>query len=112
MNAEPITFSEDRSIAVPPGAVIKTGYVDVFKCRLACRERMALGDVNGAFQKRLQLGSKQPWPCPRGYWEGDVFVIVDGRHEWVASVMLGLSHILVAWISAESGVDTTGAPCQ
>ena len=98
MDTQPIALVEDRSIAVPNGAVIRTGYVDVFLCRLACRERMAVGDVNGAYQRRIQLGDRQPWPCPRGHWQDGVFVIVDGRHEWVAAVMLGLSHILVAWI--------------
>src|SRR5688572_29428296 len=98
MNIQSITIYEDRSIAVPPGTVVKTTYVDVFKCGLACRERMAIGDVSGAYQKRLQLGDKQPWPCPRGHWDGDTFVIVDGRHEWVATVMLGLPYLLVAWV--------------
>lgn len=98
MEVQPIALVQDRSIAVPPGAVIRTDYVDVFRCRLSCRATMAMGDVNTAYQKRIQLGERQPWPCPRGHWDGDTFVVVDGRHEWVAAVMLGLSHILVAWI--------------
>ncbi len=99
MESQPVFLSEDRSIAVPQGQIIKTAYVEVFKCRLACRDRMSMGDVNGAYQKRLQLAEKQPWPCPRGHWEGDEFVIIDGRHEWVATVMLGLPYILVAWVA-------------
>ena len=100
MTAQPILHAEDRSFAVPPGAVIRTDYVDVFRCRLGCRARMAMGDVNTAYQRRLQLAHSQPWPCPKGHWDGDVFVIEDGRHDWVASVMLGQSHILVAWVEA------------
>ncbi|HEX2020262.1 MAG TPA: hypothetical protein VGO17_15110 [Aurantimonas sp.] len=83
---------------MPAGHVVRTGYVPVFDVILACRDRMAVGDVDRAYQKRLQLGSRQPWPCPRGHWQGNRFVIVDGRHEYVATLMLGLSHILVAWI--------------
>lgn len=97
-----VATSTDRSIAVPSGYIVKTGYVDVFRVRLASRERMAVGDVDRAFQKRLQLGDLQPFPPPNGYWEegicGKTFVINDGRHEWVATVMLGHTHILVAWL--------------
>ena len=89
----------DRSIDVPSGQVIKTDYVEIHRIKTACKERMSIGDVKVAFEKRLQMGGRQPWPCPWGYWEGDWFVIVDGRHEFVASIMLGLSHILVAWLA-------------
>lgn len=88
-------------MAVPPGRVIRTGYVRVEDVKLACRERMAVGDVDRAYQRRLQLGDHQPWPCPRGHWEGSRFVIIDGRHEFVAALMLGVEQILVAWADGD-----------
>lgn len=88
---------DDRTLDIPPGHVVRTGYVDVFSVRLACRDRLAVGDVDRAYQRRLQLGDRQPWPCPNGWWEGETFVVADGRHEWVATVMLGHTHMLVAW---------------
>lgn len=91
----------DRHLIVPQGWIVKTGYVDVFKCRLACRERMAVGDVSHAFSKRLAHGSNQPFPPPNGRWEDDHFIIHDGRHQWVASIMLGLEYILVAWLAED-----------
>lgn len=91
-------FAEDRTLSVPPGAVVKTAYVDIWRVRLACRERMAVGDVGESYQKILQLGDRSRFPCPNGHWEGDEFVIHDGRHEFVASLMLGKTHILVAWV--------------
>ena len=98
----PVTLAADRSMLVPAGSVVRTRYVPVFDCVLACRDRMAVGDVAAAYQKVIQLGTSSSWPCPRGYWsegrEDGAFVIVDGRHEWIASVMLGKEHILVAWI--------------
>lgn len=94
----PVAIAEDRSLAVPPGHVVRTGYVAVESVTLACRERMAPGDVKAAYERLLQLGGHQPWPSPRGHWEGERFVIVDGRHQYVASLMLGLTHVLVAWI--------------
>ena len=95
------SFASDRSLLVAPGQVVRTGYVDVFKCRLACRDRIAVGDVGEAYQKLLQVGNQSVWPCPNGHWEGDVFVIADGRHEWLASVMLGRGEVFVAWVEAE-----------
>lgn len=93
----PVALAEDRSLAVPPGRLIRTGYVSVWACRFACRERMAIGDMKTAFERRLQLGDHQRWPCPRGEWDGDEFVIIDGRHELLSAIMVGQEHILVAW---------------
>jgi hypothetical protein len=89
---------EDRSIAVPPGHIVKTGYVSVWNVEFSCRDRMSVGDVDRAFQKRLQLGDHQPWPPPRGHWHlNNRFIIEDGRHEYLAALMLGIEYLLVAW---------------
>jgi len=95
---EPVTFAEDRSMAVPPAHLVRTSYVAIEQVTMACRERMTPGDVKGAYEKLLQLNGAQPWPSPRGHWNGERFVIVDGRHQYIASLMLGLTHVLVAWV--------------
>ena len=77
--------------------------------RLACRERIAVGDFDRACQKRLQAGPDQPWPCPTGWWDGESFVLCDGRHEWLATVALGYEHLLVAWL--EAAVATADLEC-
>ena len=94
---------QDRAMLIEPGHVVRTGYVPVFDCILANRERMAVGDVDRAYQRVLQQGARSQWPCPNGRWDADTgrFVILDGRHEWIASVMLGKSHVLVAWVEAD-----------
>jgi hypothetical protein len=97
--AEAVKLAVDRSLAVPPGRRVVTGYVPIHRIRLACRDRMAVGDVEKAHRQQLQLGSYQAWPPPRGYWEGgDVFVIEDGRHAMVAALMIGIEHLFVAWL--------------
>lgn len=93
-----VAVAQDRSMLIPPGSIVETGYVSVWKCVFATRERMAVGDVDRAFQKRIQMGDHQSWPCPRGYWIDDEFIIVDGRHELIAALMLGIEYILVAWV--------------
>lgn len=98
-------LAADRSIAVPPGAIVKTGYVPIEDVVLACRDRMGIGDLSAAYQKRLQMGDHQAWPPPRGYWRGERFVVEDGRHEFVAALMLGQQFILVAWLDDGRGRD-------
>lgn len=89
----------DRSLSVPPGKTVQTGYVAVNRVRLGCRDRMGCGDVETAYRRQLALGDHQAWPCPVGQWDGDEFVIHDGRHAYVAALMIGLDHVLVAWIA-------------
>lgn len=91
-------FTDDRALRVLAGSIVKTGYVEIHKIKLACRECMAVGDVDRAYQRQLQLGADQLFPPPNGYWDGDTFVIRDGRHQMVASLMLGLEWLLVAWV--------------
>lgn len=96
-----LKIAEDRGMVVPAGRTVQTAYVPVDRVRLACRDRMATGDVERAMQRRMAAAPGQPWPCPIGHWDGPQFVIVDGRHEYVAALMLGCTHVLVAWIGAE-----------
>lgn len=98
MKPEPVPFAADRTILVPPGTTIRTGYVAIEDVRLACRDRMSVGDVSAAYQRLLQNAPSQPFPCPNGYWDGGRFVIQDGRHAYVAALMLGWSHLLVTWL--------------
>ncbi len=93
--------AEDRNLVVEPGQVVQTGYVPVERVKLACKERMAMGDVENAYRRILQLDGAQAWPPPVGYWEEGPerqFVILDGRHAFVAYLMLGYSRVLVAWL--------------
>ena len=88
---------QDRSISVAPGHRVVTGYVPIEQITMACRARMAVGDVEAAYRKQLALGDHQAFPCPNGRWDGDRFIIHDGRHAFVAALMLGMTHLLVAW---------------
>lgn len=56
-----------------------------------------MGDIDRSYQQQLQLGASQMWPPPVGKWEGETFVIYDGRHQWIAAVALGNESIFVAW---------------
>lgn len=110
MQAAPLHLAEDRALSIPSGHLVRTGLVDVFKVRLANRTRMAVGDIDRAYQKRLQTGGNHPFPCPNGRWDGDVFVIHDGRHEWLATIALGHAQMLVAWIEPSPDTAQGTAP--
>jgi len=93
----------DRAMVVPMGATVRTGYVALEQVRMLCRERMAVGDVEAAYRRLLQMGTASLFPPPNGRWDGGSFEIIDGRHEFVASLMLGKTHMLVAWIEGSAG---------
>lgn len=101
----PLRIAEDRGIVVPSGGRVLTEYIPIFTVILACRDRMAVGDVERAMQRRMSCSPDQPWPCPVGEWRGDRFAIFDGRHEYVAALMLGVEHLLVAWIEHTNNND-------
>ena len=100
---KPTTYVR-RSMHVPPGKVVREGYVPVWDIELLCRDRMAVGDVGAAFDRLLQVAPNQEHPPPFGYWKDGSFIIVDGRHAFVALLMLGYTHILVAWMEEDSNV--------
>lgn len=88
----------DRFMAVPAGCRVVTDYVSVWNIRLECRDRMAVGDVAASYNRLLQLAPRQEHPAPFGYWQDGRFILVDGRHAYVALLMLGVEQILVAWV--------------
>lgn len=89
---------------VGPGHVVKTEWVPVHRVKLGNDARIAVGDVQVAYEKVLQNGAEVgSWPPPTGYWEEDEvdqvwFVICDGRHEYIARLMHGQRYIFVAWV--------------
>lgn len=85
-------------MVVPAGAKVITGYVAIEDVVLACRDRMDVAAVGKAMQRRMAIAPAQPWPCPVGSMRSDGrYVLHDGRHDYVAALCLGCSHILVAW---------------
>lgn len=102
--------AEDRSMLVRPGQVPKAGWVDVWQCRFDCMDPLSVEDVRAKARRLLQLpDDAQPWPPPRGYWDGeDVFVIRDGRHQYLATVARGYRQILVAWLEPVAAAEEEG----
>jgi hypothetical protein len=87
--------------AVPPGHVVHTGYVPIHDvvCEASFGHQLLPAEVERAYRRQLELGDQQPWPPPTGYWREDHrFILTDGRNRYVACLMLGLEHLLVAWL--------------
>ena len=87
--------------AVPPGHVVRSGYVPIHDvvCETGPGHQLLPAEVERAYRRQLELGDQQGWPPPTGYWRRDRrFVLTDGRNRYVASLMLGVEHLLVAWL--------------
>lgn len=86
---------------VPPGHVVRTGYVAIADvvCQSRPGHQLLPAEVERAYRRQLDFGDEQGWPPPTGYWRPDGrFVLTDGRNRYVACLMLGVAHLLVAWL--------------
>jgi hypothetical protein len=59
-------FQLDKSLSVPPGKKVMTDYVHVDCIKLACKDRMAIGDVKEKFEVVLQNAPNCIYPTPIG----------------------------------------------
>jgi len=50
------------------------------------------------YRRFLNLGPDSAWPPAVGEWRGDRFVIIDGRHEYLAALMIGRAELFVCWV--------------
>jgi hypothetical protein len=97
-----VRVAEDRSLAVHPGQIVRTSWVDIDLCRLGNRAQMSPEAVEKKFRRLLNLGDCAPWPPVVGLWEGDRFTVCDGRHDYLASLMIGRDKLFVCWLEEAS----------
>ncbi len=86
---------------VPPGHVVRTGYVPIHDviCHAPPGRQLLPAEVERAYRRQLEIGDQQAWPPPTGYWRTDHrFVLTDGRNRFVACLMLGVEYFFVAWL--------------
>lgn len=103
--APPVWSAEDRTLKVEPGHVVRTAWVPIDSCVMGNRSRMSPEAVEAKYRRLLCQGDAAIWPPITGVWSGAKFTIHDGRHEYLASLMLGREKILIAWI-VEAEQDT------
>lgn len=88
----------DRSMCVRPDQNVRTAWININVCELGNRSRMSPEAVEAKYRRLLCMGDDAPWPPIVGHWEQDKFIVMDGRHEFVASLMLGRTRLLVCWV--------------
>lgn len=89
-------------LSVPPGHTVHVEYVTTHDvvCHARYGHQLYPAEVERAYRRQLELADHQAWPPPTGYWRDDGrFVLTDGRNRYVAALMLGLEHLLVAWLA-------------
>jgi hypothetical protein len=74
--------------------------VDIDLCRLSFRLPMSPEAVEKKYRRLLNLGECAPWPPIVGHWEDGRFVVCDGRHDYLASLMIGRDKLFVCWLEA------------
>jgi hypothetical protein len=100
-----VMVAEDRSMCVQPDQIVRTAWIDVDLCKLGCRVPMSPEAVEKKFRRLLNLGDAAPWPPVVGHWEGERFLVDDGRHDYLAALMLGRERLFVCWL------DRIADPC-
>lgn len=93
-----VRVAEDRSMCVQPSQVVQTAWVDIDLCKLGCRSPISPEAVEKKFRRLLNIGDCAAWPPIVGHWEGERFLIDDGRHDFLASLMLGREKVFVCWL--------------
>ena len=93
-----VTVAEDRSMCVQPHQVVRTAWIDIDSCKLGFRLRMSPEAVEKKFRRLLNLGEGAPWPPIVEHWEGERFLVDDGRHDYLAALMIGRDKLFVCWL--------------
>lgn len=93
-----VKVAEDRSMCVQPNQTVRTAWIDIDKCKLGSRTMINPEAVEKKFRRLLNMGDAAAWPPIVGHWEGDRFVVDDGRHEYLASLMIGREKLFVCWL--------------
>lgn len=83
---------------VQPHQLVRTAWVNIDSCRLGFRMPMSPEAVEKKFRRLLNLGDCAPWPPVVGHWEGERFLVDDGRHDYLAALMLGRDKLFVCWL--------------
>ncbi len=82
--------------------------MDIDLCRFSFRLPMSLEAVEKKYRRLLNLGECAPWPPIVGHWEDGRFVVCDGRHDYLAALMIGRDELLYP----RCGLDQRPAPIQ
>lgn len=92
-----VTVAMDRSLYVKRNQLVKTAQIDIDCCKLGSRVGMSPEAVEKKYRKLLCQGDDAACQPPIiGHWEGDRFIVQDGRHQYLATLMLGRDQIFVA----------------
>ena len=93
-----VAVFEDRSMCIQPDQLVRSGWIDINCCKVGSHVQMSPEAVEKKWRRLLQQGEAACWPPIVGHWEGERFVVCDGRHEFIASLMIGRTKIYVAWL--------------
>ena len=85
-------------MCVQPHQLVRTAWVDIDLCRLGFWMAMSPEAVEKKFRRLLNIGDCAPWPPVVGHWEDGRFLVDDGRHDYLAALMIGRDKLFVCWL--------------
>lgn len=106
MEASPLTVVVQKN-KKHPQRLVPEGKVPTF--RYVHRHQIRFVDGAGMQRDRLDwwldqiemMGTQSPFLAPLGFWKGDEFWIMDGRHRGYAQLICGREYLLVCWYEDE-----------
>lgn len=86
-------------MVIPEGHKIVTGFVPTNDVVFPLDGGpMAVAAVEEKVRRFTSIRGGQSYPVPVGRWRDGRFHLEDGRHTYIASLMLGRKTMLVAWV--------------
>lgn len=93
-----------QAVIVPAGHIVVSGHVRtkeiVFPDHCA---PMAIASVKEKIDQFTHIKTGEAYPLPLGAWQDGRFHLWDGRHRYIAALMLARETMLVAWIEKAAG---------
>lgn len=84
---------------IPAGHVLKSAYLPLLEIVFPLNGApMAIASVKEKIDHYSSIGPGQTYPLPIGKWVDGRFHLWDGRHRYIASLMMGRSTMLVGWV--------------
>jgi hypothetical protein len=83
---------------IPKGHILKSAYIPIEDIVFTCDVPMGVEGVRDKINQWLSHKEGQSYPLPVGEWKDGKLHLWDGRHRYIAALMLARKSMLIAWV--------------
>lgn len=83
---------------IPEGHILVTGYVPTNEIVFHSECVMSVTDVKEKITQQTHIRGGTAYPVPIGDWRDGRFHLWDGRHRYIAALLLNRKTMLVGWV--------------